>query len=40
MKLGLDKCPKAKFIRKKLKHTSSFLLDTDTKIKELNQEET
>ena len=40
MKLGLDKCRKAKFIRKKLKYTSSAVLDTGTKINELNQEET
>ena len=38
--LGLDKCAKATFFRRKLKHTSSTALDTDTKVKELDQEET
>ena len=37
---GLDKCAKATFISKKLKYTSSIVIDTDTKIKELDQEET
>ena len=37
---GLDKCAKATFIRGKLKSTSSILLYIDTKIKELDQEET
>ena len=40
MTFGLDKCIKATFIRGKLKYTSSIVLDTDTKIKELDQEET
>ena len=37
---GLDKCAKTTFIRGKLKYTRSIVLDTDTKIKELDQEET
>ena len=40
MTFGLDKCAKATFIRGKLKSTSSIVLDIDTKIKELDQEET
>ena len=40
MTSGLDKCAKATFIRGKLKSTSSIVLDIDTKIKELDQEET
>ena len=40
MIFGLDKCAKTKFIRGKRKYTSSIVLDTDTKIKELDQEET
>ena len=40
MTFRLDKCAKATFIRGKLKSTSSIVLDIDTKIKELNQEET
>ena len=40
MKFGLDNCAKATFIRRKLKYTSSILVDMDTKIKELDQEET
>ena len=40
MTFGLDKCAKATIIRGKLKHTSSIILDTDMKIKELDQEET
>ena len=37
MKFGLEKYAKATFIRGKLKYTSSIVLDTDTKIKELDQ---
>ena len=37
---GLDKCAKATFIKGKLKYTSSIVLDADTKIMELGQEET
>ena len=37
---GPDKCAKARFISRKLKYTSSIVIDTDTKIKELDQEET
>ena len=37
---GLDKCDRATFIRGKLKSTSLIVLDIDTKIKELDQEET
>ena len=40
MTFGLDKCAKAIFIREKLKYASSIVVDTDTKIKELDQEET
>ena len=40
MTFGLDKCAKATFIRRKLKSTSSIVRDIDTKIKELDQEET
>ena len=40
MTFDLDKCTKATIIRGKLKYTSSIVLDTDTKIKELDQEET
>ena len=40
MTFGLDKYAKATFIRGKLKSTSSIVLDIDTKIKELDQEET
>ena len=40
MTFGLDKCAKATFIRGKLKCTSSIVLDIDTKIKKLYQEET
>ena len=40
MTFGLDKCDKATFIRGKLKSTSSIVLDIDTEIKELDQEET
>ena len=40
MTFGLDKCAKATFIRGKLKSTSSIVLHIDTKIKELDQEET
>ena len=40
MTFGLEKCVKVTFIRGKLKYTSSIVLDTDTKIKELDQEET
>ena len=40
MAFGLDKCSKATFIRGKLKSTSSIVLDIDTKIKDLDQEET
>ena len=40
MTYGLDKCAKATSIRGKSKSTSSIVLDIDTKIKELNQEET
>ena len=40
MTLSLDKYTKATFIRGKLKYTSSIVLDTDTKIKKLDQEET
>ena len=36
MIFGLDKCAKATFIRGKLKYTSSIVLDTDMKIKELD----
>ena len=39
MIFGLDKCAKATFIRGKLKYTSSIVLDTDTKVMELDQEE-
>ena len=37
---GLDKCAKETFIRGKLKYNSSIVLDRDTKIKELDPEET
>ena len=37
---GLEKCAKAIFIREKLKYASSIVIDTDTKIKALDQEET
>ena len=40
MTSGLDKCAKATFIRGKLKSTSLIVLHIDTKIKELDQEET
>ena len=40
MTFDLDKYAKAIFIRGKLKYTSSIVLDTDTKTKELDQEET
>ena len=40
MTFGLDKCAKTIFIREKLKYASSIVVDTDTKIKELDQEET
>ena len=40
MTFDLDKCAKATFIRGKLKSTGSIVLDIDTKIKELDQEET
>ena len=40
MKFGLEKCAKATFIRGKLKYTRSIVLDTGTKIKEFDQEET
>ena len=40
MTFGLKKCAKATFIREKRKHTSSIVLDTDTKVKELDQQET
>ena len=40
MTFGLDKCTRGTFIRGKLKSTSSTVLDIDTKIKELDQEET
>ena len=39
MTLGLDKCVKETFIWRKLKYISSIVLDTNTKIKELDQEE-
>ena len=39
MTFDLDKYAKAIFIRGKLKYTSSIVLDTDTKTKELDQEE-
>ena len=40
MTFDLDKCVKVTFIRGKLKYTSSIVLDTDTKIKELDQKGT
>ena len=41
MIFGLDKCAKATFIRGKFEiYYSSIVLDVDTKIKELDQEET
>ena len=40
MTFGQDKCSKSIFIRKKLKYTTSIVLDMDTKIKELDQEKT
>ena len=40
MTFGLDKYAKATFIRGKLKSTCSIVLDINTKIKELDQEET
>ena len=40
MTFGPDKCAKATFIKGKLKYASSIVLDTDTKIKEFDQEET
>ena len=40
MAFGLDKCAKATLIRGKLKYTSPIVLDTDTKIMALDQEET
>ena len=40
MTFGIDKCAKATCIRGRLKYTSSVILDADTKIKELYQEET
>lgn len=39
MTSGLENCAKATFIRGKLKHDISTLLDTNTKIKELDPEE-
>ena len=39
MTFGLGKCAQATFIRRKLKYTSSIVLDRDTKIKGLDQEE-
>ena len=40
MEFGLDKCAKATFKRGKLTETSDIQLDTDTCIKELEQENT
>ena len=40
MTFDLEKYAKATFIREKRKYTSSMVLDTDTKVKELDQEET
>ena len=40
MTFGLDKCARAIFIKGKLEYTSSIVLDTETKAKELGQEET
>ena len=40
MTFGLGRCAKTTFIRGKLKHNSSIVLDMDTKIMELDQEET
>ena len=40
MTFGLAKCAKATFITGTLKYTTSIVIDTDTKIKELDQEET
>ena len=40
MTFGLDKCTKGTLVRGRLKYTSSIVLGTDTKIKELYQEET
>ena len=40
MTFGLDICAEATFIRGKLKYTSSIALDTNTKVKELGQDET
>ena len=40
MTLGLNKCSKATFIKKKLKSTSPIVLDIGTKIRELDQKET
>ena len=40
MTFGLDKCVKATFIRIRLKYTTSIVLDKETKIKKLDQEET
>ena len=40
MTFCLGKCAKATFIRGKLKYTSSIVLDTNMKIKELDQEKT
>lgn len=39
MTSGLEKCAKATFTRAKLKHDISTLLDTNTKINELDPEE-
>ena len=39
MTFGLEKCAKATFTRGKLKHDISTLLDTNTKINELDPEE-
>ena len=38
MTFGQDKCAKATSMRRKLKYTSSIVLDRDLKIKELDQE--
>ena len=40
MTYGLEKCAKATFVWGKLKYISSIELDTDTKIKKLDHEET
>ena len=39
MDFGLDKCAKATFIKGKLKRTTSVVIDTETVIKDLEQEE-